>query len=173
MTLEDWSALAQLVGAFGVIASLIFVGFQLRQNTKAVRASTSQGHSTTYQDVIAHLIDGADFPRIWRIALAEPEKITEDERVRFLAFVSALFRFYEASQVQFLRGQLDKEHWHTIHQQAINLAAQPGIKAWWVLRRHWHSKPFQDWFEALEAPTSPGLYDIKAAVAAKPLTAQR
>jgi hypothetical protein len=173
MTLEQASFFAQIISAVTVVASLIFVGVQLRQNTRAVRAATSQAHSATYQEVISHLIDNAEVARIWRIALADPEKLGEDERVRFLALTSALFRFYESSQVKRRRGQLDPEHWHTIEQQAINLAAQPGIKAWWVLRRHWHSKPFQEWFEALEAPTSPALYDIKAAVAAQPLTAKR
>jgi len=37
MTLEQLNIVFQLVGTLGVIASLIFVGLQVRQNTKATR----------------------------------------------------------------------------------------------------------------------------------------
>jgi hypothetical protein len=41
MSLEQYSYLAQIIGAVAVVASLIFVGVQVRQNTKAVLAQTS------------------------------------------------------------------------------------------------------------------------------------
>ena len=37
MTLEQLSALAQIIGAGAVLASLIFVGLQIRQNTHSQR----------------------------------------------------------------------------------------------------------------------------------------
>src|SRR5688572_8731257 len=39
MTLEQWSALAQVVGSLGVIVSLVFVGLQIRQNTGVLQRS--------------------------------------------------------------------------------------------------------------------------------------
>ena len=161
MSLEQASYFGQIIGAIAVVASLIFVGVQLRQNTKAVRASTSQAHSAVYHGIIASIVDNAEFAHIWREGLADVTSLDADERVRFLAFASTLFRFYESSQVQWLRGQLDGEHWHTIEQQALSLSGQPGILAWWKLRKDWHSRAFQDWFEALK-PTSPArLYALE------------
>jgi hypothetical protein len=37
MSLEQWSSLAQIVGSVGVILSLIFVGLQIKQNTRAMQ----------------------------------------------------------------------------------------------------------------------------------------
>jgi hypothetical protein len=37
MSLEQWSYVAQIVGTVGVILSLVFVGFQVRQNTAALQ----------------------------------------------------------------------------------------------------------------------------------------
>ena len=45
MTLEQASFVAQIVSAVAVIASLIFVGFQLKHATAAIRATSSQAHS--------------------------------------------------------------------------------------------------------------------------------
>lgn len=158
MSLEQASLLAQIASAVAVIASLLFVGIQLRQAIKTVRASTSQAHSAMYHSINASIIEDAGFARIWRELLADADAGNSDERVRFVAFVSSVFRFYESSRVQWLRGQLDQEHWQTIERQAISYAAQPGIKAWWTLRRHWHSDEFRRWFEALPASDAGPLY---------------
>ena|SRR5438445_1962365 len=42
MTLEQLNIVLQLVGTLGVIASLIFVGLQVRQNTKAARVQVQE-----------------------------------------------------------------------------------------------------------------------------------
>jgi hypothetical protein len=149
MSLEQASFVAQIMSALAIIASLIFVGVQLRQATKAVRNSSSQAHSSIYTQIVTTLIENGDFARIWRRTLTNPPSASEDEWVRFVAYSSALFRFYESSRVQWLQGQLNEEHWQTIEEQVRTLATQPGIQAWWKLRGHWHSAAFQAWFEAI------------------------
>ena len=42
MTLEQLNIVFQLVGTLGVIGSLIFVGLQVRQNTKATRVQEQE-----------------------------------------------------------------------------------------------------------------------------------
>ena len=59
MTLEQLSFLAQIISAVAVIASLVFVGYQLRQATAAIRASSSQAHSSLYTDLVRSIIDNA------------------------------------------------------------------------------------------------------------------
>lgn len=159
MSLEQVLAASQVVGAIAVVASLVFVGFQLRQHTRAVRASTSQAHSAMYHDIVASVIESGEVASIWRRGLSEVASLNPDELVRFIAFASSFFRFYEASHVQWARGQLDNEHWHTIEQQARSLSGQPGIVAWWKLRRHWHSAAFQAWFDSL-TPNPIAMYTI-------------
>jgi hypothetical protein len=143
MTLEQASLVA-------VIASLIFVGFQLRQATAAIRASSSVAHAALYTELVHSIIDNADFAEIWSRGLSDPKALTEAEWVRFVAYASALFRQYESSRVQWRNGRLDDEHWHTIERQAISFGHLPGLKAAWQLRGHWYSPDFRAWFESLE-----------------------
>lgn len=156
MSLEQASLLAQIVSALAVVASLIFVGIQLRQATRAVRASTSQAHSALYHAIVVTIVENGEFARIWREALADFDSCSPDDRVRFVAQMSALFRYYESSRVQWLHGQLDPEHWFTIERQVMSLIPQPGTQSWWALRRHWHSDEFQRWFDSLD-PAPRGL----------------
>jgi hypothetical protein len=159
MSLEQASFLAQIISALAIIASLIFVGVQLHQTARAMRNSSSQAHSAIYSEVISTIIDNGEFASIWRRGLADPTSLDEDEWVRFVACASAQFRFFESSRVQWLRGQLDDEHWQNIQAQVNSFAAQPGIKKWWELRRAWHSGAFCRWFEALPGAHENGLYE--------------
>jgi hypothetical protein len=162
MTLEQLALLSQVISAVAVIASLIFVGHQLRQGAKAARASSSMAHSQTYHAIINVIMQDHEFARIWHKALENPASVSEVEWVRVVAYLSALFRFYESSRVLWMRGQLDEEHWQNIEQQAINLGGQPGVQAWWEIRRHWHSRSFRDWFEALPVEDATALYGLPA-----------
>lgn len=158
MTLEQASFVAQIVSAVAVIASLIFVGFQLKHATAAIRATSSQAHSGLYTDLVRSIIDNADFARTWSTGLTNPKALTEAEWVRFVAYASALFRLYESSRVQWLNGRLDEEHWHTIERQAADFGQLPGLQRAWDLRGHWYSPEFRAWFEGLTPSKAPRPY---------------
>lgn len=158
MNLEQASLVAQIVSAIAVIASLIFVGFQLRQATAAIRASSSEAHSALYTELVHSIIDNADFARIWTAGLNDPTALSEEEWVRFVAYASALFRQYESSRVQWQKGRLDDEHWQTIEKQATTFGHLPGLMIAWKLRGHWYSPDFRTWFESLEPYDAPAAY---------------
>jgi hypothetical protein len=149
MTLEQASFIAQIVSAIAVIASLIFVGFQLRRTTEAIRASSSDAYSGAYTQFVQAIVENADFADIWSRGLKDPRALTEVEWVRFVAFASAQFRLYDASRVQWLRGRLDDEHWFAVEQHALSFGNQPGMADAWRIRSHWHSPEFRAWFESL------------------------
>ena len=60
MTLEQLNIVLQLVGTLGVIGSLIFVGLQVRQNTKATRVQVQENMTTGYISVAQVLIEHAE-----------------------------------------------------------------------------------------------------------------
>ena len=156
MTLADLSSIGSFISGVAVLASLIFVGFQLRQNTQAVRATASQAHASNLQQIVAPIVESGEVARLWRIGLSGFDNLTEDEQVRFVAYSSGLFRFYESAHLQWRHGQLDGEHWQNVALQAADFCRQPGIKQFWEIRRHWHSAGFQKWYDALpkDAPRS-------------------
>ena len=132
MSLSDLAAIGSFVSGVAVLGSLIFVGFQLRQNTQAVRAGASQAHSYNWQQITMTVVESGDFARIWRLGGENIECLTDDERVRFYALAGAILRFFEGARLQWRHGQLDKEHWHNVEKTAIDFAATSGFKAYWA-----------------------------------------
>jgi hypothetical protein len=150
VSLEQWSAIFQILGACVGIPSLIFVGIQLRLAARAVRAASSQAHTMTYFALSDSLIENSNgFVSTWNEGLGGTENPSCEERVRFFAFISSLLRFFASERIQWLRKQLYREHWRAIERQAEFLAAQPGVREFWSERRHWHCVEFQSWFDAL------------------------
>ena len=64
MTLQDWSNLAQVIGALAVVISLFYVGFQIKRNTSAVRSATAQAVHDNYADWYMNLMGDAELNRI-------------------------------------------------------------------------------------------------------------
>jgi hypothetical protein len=162
MSLSDLAAIGSFVSGFAVLASLIFVGFQLRQNTQAVRAGASQAHAQNWLQITMQVAESGDFARIWRLGVENIENLTDDERIRFYAYAGATLRFFEGARLQWRHGQLDKEHWHNVEKTAIDFAATSGFKAYWAARHHWLSPGFQEWYESLSQPDAHKLYGTAA-----------
>ncbi len=45
MSLDDFGNVADLLAALGVIASLIYVGYQVKETRRAIRAATAQART--------------------------------------------------------------------------------------------------------------------------------
>lgn len=159
MSLADLSSLGSFVSGVAVVITLIFLVIQMRQNTLAIRAAASQALSAAYADLSNITVTNADMARIWRLGLSDLGQLTDDERVRFISYLSTAFRFMESARLEWRRGQLDNEHWRALEGDIRDIAAQPGAKAYWALRRHWNADEFRKWLEALpQSETAPALY---------------
>jgi hypothetical protein len=60
----SWKDNAELIGIAAVVASLILVAFELRQNTNAVRATAVQEATTVARDQILMIAQNPDVARI-------------------------------------------------------------------------------------------------------------
>jgi hypothetical protein len=149
MSLTDLASLGSFVSGVAVAITLIFLVIQMRQNTLAVRAAASQAHSAAYQELSTLVSTSGDLARIWRLGMADIGQLNDDERVRFISYVSSIFRFMESARLQWRHGQLDNQHWYELETEIKDFAMQPGVKAYWALRRRWHAEEFLKWFESL------------------------
>jgi len=68
MKLEKWALIAEILSAMAVVASLVFVGLQVRQGAEETALNTRTIQTSAYQDLTAQLgtlntlvIDNSDF----------------------------------------------------------------------------------------------------------------
>ena len=84
-SLQDWANLAEIVGSVAIVLSLIFVGLQLSENSKQVRSETAHNVTAGLQSWYNGLGVSAQASAIWRKGMSDPESLSKDEAVQFIA----------------------------------------------------------------------------------------
>lgn len=139
--LSRWT---ELIGVIGVIASLIFVGVEIRQNTRAVRGATYQSLAEASMTLLFRL---ADDPAVsgqidaWgRGEPLDPETVDKIE-----ALVMAYLRHLENAYYQMEEGTLRPEfleNW--LGNPSFGL---PQMRPFWEQRRRAFGEDFAVYFE--------------------------
>lgn len=87
MNWDAIGAIAETLGAVGVIASLVYLAGQIRQNTSNVRNSTAASFADSALAFNTFLAQ-EDVNRIWWDGLTDPEALPEAEFRRFTQILS-------------------------------------------------------------------------------------
>ena len=108
---RDW---LQIIGQFGVVASLIFVGLQMRQDQEIALSAAYQARTATLIDFLT--ASAAD--EVVRSAMSKNfggiTELTPDERFAGTIMSRAGVELMQNSHYQYVQGYLDEEHWRSI-----------------------------------------------------------
>ena len=126
------STLAQVVSALAVIASLVYLAVQVRQNTKAIRNATHHTLTVTRLDYIAMVVQNPDLSRILQAGMQDLARLGEEERHRFTLIMYYLFSAGENFYYQYRQGALDAEQWERWCNTLRYYFTQPGIRTWFA-----------------------------------------
>ena len=109
MTLTDLSYLAEILAAIGVIASLLYVGYQVKETRKAVRAATAQART----DLGVQLISArwtSNIADLLVTSIDDPESLSKADKIKLKGFFTAHVRHGMNMFYQQQEGLLD-EFW--------------------------------------------------------------
>ncbi len=154
MTLQDLGNIGEFLGGLAVIASLVYLALQIRQNTKSVRAATFQAISDATQ---ARQLARAnrDSSRVWRIDMSAPGDLDQDELAQFMVLLLASVRGYENQHFQFRQGMIDPELWEGSARAFLSwVVPSQGFQQFWRACRPWFSEEFAGWVDAAESERS-------------------
>lgn len=130
--------LVELVGAGAVLLGLIFVGFELRQNTNAVQASTLQGIIDLSTNYLIETSLDEDFIRLLSKAQAEPDQLDEVEALQIQRILRSQNLRYQGAFTHWRRGSLGDEDWDTYYRFICSSPVNVGTGSFGsVQRRFW------------------------------------
>ena len=155
MTLADISQISQTLGSTAVVASLIFVGVQIRQNTKATRAESHHAVSEALNQVNLLWARNSEATRIWLSGMSDRRALTPEDRWRFDSMLRAYLHVCETMHTQAGLGAGDS---------GIVVAEEDGIKSvfssgsvreWWAENPFGFSPEFRTYVKRLTNSRSP------------------
>jgi len=131
MTLAEISQISQTVGSAAVVASLIFVGVQLRQNTKATQASSHHAVSEALNRINLLWARNGDLARIWLLGMQDRGTLTPEERWRFDSTLRAYLHVCETMYMQAALGAGDSGIVIAEENGIKSVFSSAGVKEWW------------------------------------------
>lgn len=157
MNWDAVGAIAELVGAIGVMASLAYLALQIHQNTqhidfntRAIRATTFQNFSNTFGEFEDLLLENSKLGQIWVSGLAAGEPLEHGERILFNNLAHKFFRIYEALYLQYEAGLVEQTLFESAHRFPDELVQHPGLRAYWERNRRRYSDSFVRFISELQ-----------------------
>ena len=155
----NWDALGavgEIVGAAGVIVSLLYLASQVRSNSRQLRHASAQAVLDKLNGLIGQLAFTAGAGDVWTRGLSGLDALKDDEElVRFSSMLLQAFWTYE--EVFHYRKDGVIEDWAWTHARAPleHFMRTPGFREWWVHRKGWFGGDFQE-FVTARIPASTG-----------------
>ncbi len=142
MTLEQWANVGELVGGIAVVASLIYLAIQIRQNTATVKSATLAQNTDIWQGMLLEIAK-PEFSQAYLKGAAGKPDLSAEELRQFYYICRILFVAFENQFYQYSHETLDRDTYlgyeRTIKKQ---LLSAPGFQIYWQLCRQEFSPQF-------------------------------
>lgn len=124
-----WSSIAEIVSSAAIVATLVYLALQIRQNTDAMQAAARAGAAQGDVDWLYRLVDHPDVGLLMR----KEEPLTELEASQVNACLVAFMRLKEVNFRQYKAGVLDEATWANYRSSIVNgPLSQPNARSWWL-----------------------------------------
>lgn len=158
MTLADLASIGSLISGVAVLASLVYLAQQTRQNVRNSQAIVQQGRAARIADTALRLADLRADPGIDRCMTGMTD-VSERDVGRFLNVCRAVFVSAEDSFFQHKRGLMDDLAFASFEASIRAGIGSSGLRAGWMLTREMYEREFRDYMDRLlgEARDVPGM----------------
>ncbi len=153
MNWEAITATAELLGALGVIASLLYLADQVRTSSRIARQDAARSVLAKLNAVVDSITRDEAVADLWVRGSQGLATLSAAERVRLSTFLLQIFRVYE-ELLSYDEMGVDWD-WEGFHTQIAEVARMPGVVEWWELRRHWFSQGFRDRVAGMQQEPGP------------------
>jgi hypothetical protein len=141
MNWDAIGAIAELLGAVGVIASLVYLATQIRQsrdemnrNTRAMQSGSYQQWDDSLQATLMECVTVPALDSVARPGMASFEQLNEADTFRFNFWMGSVMRRYDSAYYQHRTGMLDEGRWQLLRADVGQWVTNPGVAQWWGVR---------------------------------------
>ncbi len=153
MNTADISNIAQALAAAATVLSLLFVGYQIRQNTRATQAAAHHSVSDSLNELNLMFAGSADVTKIWLTGMQDRKALSPEEKWRFDSIMRAYMHVCETMFVQTELGSGDDSIRLAEEEGIKTVMASPGSREWWDENPYGFCAEFRRYIEGLAPAT--------------------
>ena len=130
----DWEAIgaiAELLGALGVIGSLIYVGNQVRTSNVASSVAAKLSATTMLAAFQDTMLENPELVAVMARGRSSYEELSGVDKLLFSTLALKATFMISAQFFQFQRQVLTEDDWHENRAVAVYWTSSPGYQQWW------------------------------------------
>jgi len=148
----NYEIIINLISAIAVVLSVVFLAFQIKKNTDAVKANFYDSLNNSNIEFIKQLVEHERLGKLLELGSESWNSMdVDDKRTANFLFIQ-LYRHWEnmfyQNKMKVFEGWLWESHRNTM----ISYFHKQGIKEWWNYRKQSFSKEFGQFLENSKAP---------------------
>lgn len=149
MNWEAIGAIGEIVGAFAVVLSLIYLAVQIRNQNIESKATAVHQVLESNKSSISQLLDPG-LAEIWIAGMEDFNSLTDVQRLRFVIYLTVALRSFEDAFFQWRNGRLDDETWFTLVAVIQDVKSTAAFGQFMEMRRHHFRAEFANYMDELE-----------------------
>ena len=130
LSVQDWGAIGEVVGAAAVIVTLIYVALQVRENSRQLRLTSTLSINRLINESFDPIYNNEKNLYIWTTGLKSPDTLAESDFEIFLLFMTRLLNSIETVVTHNRLDALDTEVFERYLPFFKGIIGTPGGEAW-------------------------------------------
>ena len=131
MNWEAIGAIAELLSGFGVIATLVYLATQIRQNTNSVKESNYRNQTDRSIGHSRFISGTPGMMSIYHRGMSNPSALTPEERWQFGTYMYSMFLDFQEGYQLHIKARSDSAYWEPTKYNFLFYLSKPGGNAWW------------------------------------------
>ena len=159
--LKNIALYAEVIGGIAILISLIFVGFQFKDNTKATRSATATATISTMASWYSDIGNNEQSSILFYKFLATPDSIPKERRIQAIYNLHSMFLIFQSSYLLVKEGTLDVRIQESLTEVIKGVRDQPGMLYYWETRKSIFFEEFRAYVDEILQSTdqvSEGIY---------------
>ena len=155
MSLEQAAYLSQVIAAVAVLASLLFVGVQIRQNTRSQRMVAVSSLATAIAAINVPAMESPELGEALSKTLQDWNSASREQRIVAHYFLFSFFKLSESVWYQRRANVFEEGQWIGWETLLCSIYHTEGVRnGWWPLRKNAYSPEFQAHLARSERPAA-------------------
>ncbi len=143
MKLSEWANVAEIVSAVAVVTTLLYVGLEINQNTRAIQSGTHQALLDSAQELDYLKLANPHILEAVLKAESGVESLTVSELEIFNMYAQMTFSKWENIFLNHEQGLLDTDLWLGYSSSYETLLDVPAYVRFWEQRRNLYVPSFR------------------------------
>ena len=138
MSWQDLGSIGEMISAIAVVVYLVYLAFQIRQNTSQIDQNTKAAQATAFDSSIAGamvarqaIFENEDVARIYHEGSIDPGSLSEQDRLRYRLIVHNVLWSIWNLQSQARVGGLAAETWEAQLMILKRMMSSKGVQWFW------------------------------------------